>query len=112
MGINIAEIVRELLAKTKTSLLEIVTTDTPLVIEAVDGYIGNAETRFSDLLTHLAEGGDVKFLLERLKEEKDILTSEVLSFLVIGKGVAQNIINSIQDILLNAISEVLPQSNQ
>lgn len=108
MDINISEAVKDLLTKTKTALLEIVNTDTPLVLDAVNSYVGNAETRFSDLLSHLADGGDVKFLLDRLQEEKDILTSEVLSFIVIGKGVAQNVINSIQDILLSAIAAVLP----
>ena len=108
MNINISETVKELLSKTKTALLGMVTTEKPLVLDAVNSYIGNAEDRFSALLSNVAEGGDVKFLLERLKEEKDILESEVLSFVVIGKGVAQDIINSIQDIILGAVAAVLP----
>ncbi|HEY9340755.1 MAG TPA: hypothetical protein VIQ23_04190 [Hanamia sp.] len=109
--INIPDLVQKLLAQTKSALLEIVTTDTPLVIDAVDSYISNAETRMSSLLQNLSEGGDVKFLLDRLREEKDILRTEVLSFIVIGKGVAQNVINSVQDILLQAIASVLPPNN-
>ena len=103
--------VQDLLAQTKTALLEIVTVNTPQVIEAVDSYISNAESRMSSLLQNLAEGGDVKFLIDRLKEEKDILRTEVLSFITIGKVILQNVLNAIQDILLQAIAAVLPEQH-
>lgn len=105
---DIKTTVAELLSKTKNALLEIVNIDKPFIIEAVDTYIKNAEERFSSLLSNLSENGDISFLLARLKDEKDILESEVLSFLVIGKGAAQDIINSVQNIVLSAVAEVLP----
>lgn len=112
MDLNIPELVQKLLAETKTQLLKLATEavgEVPAVLEAVDSYIANAQSRMTSLLSNFAEGGDVKFLLDRLQEEKDILQSEVLSFIVIGKGIAQNIINSVQDILLRAIAQVLPK---
>ena len=106
---NIAGIVQDVLTETKTTLLSILTERTPQVVEAVDSYIANAQTRLTSLLSHLADGGDVRFLLDRLQEEKDILYSEILSFVVIGKGIAQDVINSVQNILLNAIGRALPE---
>lgn len=104
---NIQDIVKDLLTETKNVLLGIIDVEKPQVVEAVNSYIQNAEQRMVSLLENLAQNGDVKFLLERLAEEKDILFSEVLSFVVIGKSVAQEAINAIQDILLQAIGKSL-----
>lgn len=111
MDLNIPELVAKLLAETKDQLLKLAAEtvgEVPAVVEAVNSYIANAQSRMTSLLGYMAGGGDVKFLLDRLQEEKDILQSEVLSFIVISKGIAQNIINSVQDILLQFISQVLP----
>lgn len=108
MAINIPGLVKDLLAETKNALLNLVTNDAPQVIEAVDSYIANAEGRLTALMTSVAEGSTIDFLLARLSEEKDILESEVLSFVVIGKGIAENVINKVQDIIINAIADVLP----
>jgi hypothetical protein len=108
MAINIPRLVKDLLAETKNALLDLVTNDAPRVVEAVDSYIANAEGRLTALMTSVAEGSTIDFLLARLSEEKDILESEVLSFVVIGKGIAENVINKVQDIIINAIANVLP----
>lgn len=108
--IDIKSTVQQVLAQTEAALMSIVTNEIPEVTEAVNAYINNAKQRFTDLLSYMADGGDVKFLLDRLSDEKGILESEVLSFEVIGKQVAQTVINSIQDILIQAIRVVLPEA--
>lgn len=110
MNSTINDLVKTVLDETKTALLEVVTTDAPQILEAVNSYISNAQGRFADLLMYMARGGSAAFLLDRLSEEKDILHSEVLSFVVIGKSVAQNIVNHLQDILLRVVRVVLPSA--
>lgn len=109
--INIADVVKDLVEKSKNELLLIITDDVPAALDAVNTYVGNLEGRASALLTNLAETNDASFLVSRLKEEPAILESEVFSFIIIGKGIAQNIVNSIQNILLSAIKQVLPVGN-
>ncbi len=94
-------------------LLLIETDNQPKLESAVQDYVANGEERFQALLEYMADididnGGEkVKFLLDRLAEEKDILTQEVLSLFVIAKGAAQSALNNVQDILLQEVKTVL-----
>lgn len=109
--IDILAQVTKLLAEAKAKLLGLVVDNTPQVTEAITSYIANAEERFSDLLSAMASGSDTKFLLDHLELEKGILETEVLSFFTIGKQVVEDVLNSLQDILLTAVKDVLPQGS-
>jgi hypothetical protein len=98
---------KQTLDEIKASLLSYAGKKSPEVIQAVESYVQGAETRISDLVDYMADGGEVKFLLDRLAQEKDILLSEVLSFVVLAKGVASDAINNVQDIILQALKKVL-----
>lgn len=108
MDIDIKDLAAETLKKAKEALLEMLSKDAPQVIEAVDSYIANGQDRLINLLEKVSQDGDIKFMLDRLAEEKDILYSEVLSFVVIGKQIIQDALNKVQDILLTAIGQALP----
>lgn len=105
---DIQNLVLEVLNKTKRAILQLATDATPNLIKAVDAYIALAQQRFTSLMSYMANGGDTRFLLDRLAEEKDVLKSQILSFIVMGKGIAEHLINSVQDILLTAVGQVLP----
>lgn len=104
---DIKVLAQDVLNKTQVGLLKIAVDGSAEVIEAVNQYIGDAQERFANLFQHIAEGGDAKFFIERISEEKDILKSSILSFVVIGKGIAERVINSVQDIILDALAKVL-----
>ena len=88
-------------------LLLIQTDSQPKLQIAVTDFVNNAEERYRALLEYMAEGGDTKFLIDRLKEEKDIFEQEVLSLFTIAKGAAQSALNNVQDILLQEVRVVL-----
>ena len=111
MPVNILEQVTKLLTEAKLKLMDIVVDHTPEVTEAIKSYVANAEGRLSALLTAMASGSDTAFLLNHLQLEKGILESEILSFVVIGKQIVQDVLNSLQDILLTAVKDVLPQGS-
>lgn len=108
MDIDIEKSVNEVLNKAKNAFLKIVTEDLPQVLATVNQYIEKAQKRVAALLNFMANGGSVKFLLDRLADEKDVFKSQVLSLIVIAKGLAQTLVNAFQDILLTAVGKVLP----
>lgn len=107
--IDIKQVGIDVLDKTKIGLLEIAVGASKEVIEAINFYIGDAEERFANLFRHVAEGGDAKFFIEMMGREKNLLKSIMLSFVVITKGIAQTVVNSLYDILLDSITLVLTQ---
>lgn len=113
--IDIKSTVQKVLAAAESSLLSIVTGAEPKVLEAAKGYVSNAEGRVTELLSYIADPSEetakdkLAFLVARLKDEKAILESEFLSFVVMGKQVAQDAINSITTILVAAVGEILPK---
>lgn len=106
--------VQSVLNNSKVALLGIVGDAEPKVIAAVATYVGNLEGRATVLLEYMAAdtsedtSDKITFLIARLKDEKNILESEFLSFVVMGKQIAQDAINAITTILVTAIGEVLP----
>jgi len=113
MSINIAQVVSETTTAVEKELMLIITDTLPVAVEAGRNYINNLESRSVALLEIAADpsysGDKLAFCIKRWQDEKNILKSEVFSFIIIGEGVAQNIVNSIQNILINAVQTVLPQ---
>jgi hypothetical protein len=112
--INIPEVISNLVKSSENELKLIISGDIPLVVDAATKYLANLENRASALLNVVADkdfkGDKLAFVLARIKDEKTILETEVFSFIIIGQGVAQNIINSIQGIIIDAIQAILPQT--
>lgn len=114
--IDIKSTVLKVVGEAESSLLSIVTDAGAKAREAVKSYVVNLKDRATELLSYMADDtgetskDKLTFLLARLKDEKSILESEFLSFVVMGKQVAQDAINSITTILVNAVDEVLPQA--
>ena len=110
--INIPGAVTNLIAAVTAELKLIISDTLPLAVAAEAEYIANLEKRGTALLQTIADptfkGDKLAFCLARLKDEAPILQSEVFSFIVIGEGAAQNIINSIQNILIAAVQSILP----
>lgn len=100
--------IKKLLADIKDVLLAAVVVDTPVIVDAVTSYVSNAESRLTSLIENMYHGGSAKFLLDRLAEEKDIMLTQLLSFEVMGKQIAQTVINNAQNIILQAVNDVLP----
>lgn len=110
--INISEQVANLVTAV-TAELKIVIPDTiDEAVTAGEQYIANLEHRGAALLQVVAdpsfEGDKLSFVLARIKDEEPILETEVFSYIVIGAGAAQNVINSIQNILISAVQAILP----
>ena len=114
--INIEQVVKDLAKSAENELQLIVANDIPLVVNAANQYLANLATRSTALLKVVADpdfkGNKLAFVLARIKNEKTILETEVFSFIIIGAGVAQNIINGIQGIIIDAIQAILPNTQQ
>jgi hypothetical protein len=110
--INISDVVKNLIIAVTAELKLIISNTLPLAVAAEGKYLTNLETRGTALLQTIADptftGDKLAFCLARLKDEQPILESEVFSFIIIGEGAAQNIINSIQNILISAVQSILP----
>jgi hypothetical protein len=110
--IDIPTAVKNLISAVTAELKLIISGTLPDAVAAEEEYIANLEERGTALLQTIADptfqGDKLAFCLARLKDEKPILENEVFSFIVIGEGAAQNIINSIQNILISAIQSILP----
>lgn len=112
MPINISDAVKSLVTAVTAELKLIISDTLPQAVAAEGEYIASLEQRGTALLQTIADsafqGDKLAFCLARLKDEKPILESEVFSFIVIGEGAAQNVINSIQNILISAVQSILP----
>lgn len=110
--INIEQVVKDLVKSSENELKLILTDSIPLAINASKQYLANLTERGTALLKVVADkdfkGDKLAFVLARLKDEKTILEAEVFSFIIIGEGVAQNIINGIQNIIIDAIQAIIP----
>lgn len=107
---------QNLLGATKSAFMSLISDKTPLVLGAVDNYLVNLRTRGATLLDYVANDteDDLPTKLRRvasfMEDEKNILESELLSFLDIALGIAQTLINNVQNIVLTAIYQFLPKS--
>jgi len=114
--INIEQVVKDLVKSSENELKLIITNDLPVAVNASQQYLANLLERSTALLKVVADtefkGDKLAFVLARIKDEKAILETEVFSFIIIGEGVAQNIINGIQGIIIDAIQAILPESSK
>lgn len=109
---NINKVINDLVKSSENELKLIITNDLPVAVNASQQYLANLLERSTALLKVVADpdfkGDKLAFVLARLKDEKTILEAEVFSFIIIGEGVAQNIINGIQNIIIDAIQAIIP----
>lgn len=115
--INIADIkatVEQVVADSQAALISIAKDAEPKVIEATQAYLAGLKTRGVDVLNVVTdqsadkEPDKLAFLKARFKDEEKIFENELVSYEVIGLQVAQDIINTIQGILIKAVFSVLP----
>lgn len=112
--IDVKAAVEGVLSKSETALFGIIGDAEPKAREAVSVYLANLPGRATVLLEYMAadtgesQKDKLTFLLARLKDEKNILESEFISFVIMGKQIAQDIINAVTTILVTAVQEVLP----
>lgn len=99
--------IKTLKDKIIAELLLIQTENQPKLETAISDFVNNAEERYTALLEYMADHGEVKFLLDRLKDEKDIFEQEILTVFTIGKGAVQSALNNVQDILLQEVKTVI-----
>lgn len=116
--IDIKSIVLGVYNKAKDALIALIGSNTPAVMEALNSYLENLKERTTELLAYVVddsteEGRKEKlaFVIGMLKDEKAILESEGLSFLIIGGQALQDAINSVTIILIDAIGSVIPNEN-
>ena len=112
MSVNISDVVKNMVTAVGSELKLVVPETVAEASQAAAQYLTNLESRGTALLQVVAdpnfEGDKLAFVLARIKEEEPILETEVFSFIVIGEGAAQNIINSIQNILISTVQSILP----
>lgn len=114
-NINISEVVKNLVSAAEKEINLIIPPGIDSAIAAAEQYKSNLFERGTALLNVVADpdfkGDKLAFVVARLKDEKQILETEVFSFIIIGAGVAQNIVNGIQNIIISAIQAILPDEN-
>lgn len=98
---------QELYEKSKDFLLNLAAGKQEQLQETVNTFLPNAVERYSALVDHVVNTNDAKFLVARLKEEKEILRSEVLTIAIQSKVVAEEAVNGIQNIIIEFIEGVI-----
>lgn len=113
---DIQKVINDLVKSSENELKLIIADSIPAAVTASQQYLSNLVERSTALLKVVADnefqGDKLAFVLARIKDEKAILETEVFSFIIIGEGVAQNIINGIQGIIIDAIQAILPEASK
>lgn len=105
--------INQIIAEAKILLQQLYADDYPEVKEAAATYLEDSKQRLILLAQNrLSNEIDDKFMLERLKDEKDIFISELLSFSVIGKAIAQQAANTYIEFLTQKVTEALGKLQQ
>lgn len=104
MNFDINEVLSDMLTAIKLSVKE----DWPIVKETANDYFQGRKERF-DLLTSLRLTDQIsQFFFElRLKDEKDVLESELHSIAILSKVAAQNAANAAIDVISKAVKIAL-----
>lgn len=112
---QIEQTIDQVITDSENSVLSIAEGAEQGVIDASMTFIAGLKTRGADYLAVVADDSEegkkvdkLAFLKESLKIEEKIFENELIAYAVIGKQVAQDIINSISGILVKAILSVLP----
>ncbi len=101
MSFDINEVVANMVDTIKTTVAD----NWPLVKETANDFLQDRKSRL-ELLASLRLQSQIsdEFFLQRLQDEKDILTSELHSIAIITKAIAQKAANAAIDVLQNAVS--------
>ena len=104
MGFNINEVVANMIDAIKTNVAD----NWPLVKETANDFLQNRTSRL-ELLTSMRLQNQISqdFFLQRLQDEKEMLTSELHSVAIITKAIAQKAANAAIDVLQNAVSSFI-----
>ena len=104
MSFDINEVVANMVDTIKTTVAD----NWPLVKETANDFLQDRKSRL-ELLASLRLQSQIsdEFFLQRLQDEKDILTSELHSIAIITKAIAQKAANAAIDVLQNAVSSFI-----
>lgn len=104
MNFDINEVLSDMLSAIKLSVKE----DWPIVKETANDYLQSRKERL-DLLTSLRLTDQISqnFFELRLKDEKDILESELHSIAILSKVAAENAANAAIEVITKAIKVAL-----
>jgi len=101
-----------LLYKLLAAMTEAVGDKWSLVKNSAEFYLAKSKERLILLAKSRLDGEiDNAFVAERLKDEWKILESELLSFEVIGKSIAQEAINNAVDTFQKFVDALLPKKD-
>ena len=104
--------IKKILLNIYTDITMIAVGQIPAVQFAAVSYFKSAQQTLTDLATYFINGDiSKKFLEDRLLEEKDIFLTELLSFAVITKEVAQEVVNKVQKDFVSQLNALIPQNN-
>lgn len=111
----LTDTLNKVISDSEASILSIAAEGEQEVIQASTEFLNGLKTRGADYLRVIADDSQegktvdkLAFLKDSLLNEKAIFESETVTYSIIGKQVAQNIINSLIGILTTAILSVLP----
>lgn len=112
---EIKNTVDKLISDSKASVLSIAEGAEQNVIDASMTFIAGLETRGVDYVNVIVDESEegkkvdkLGFLKQSFGIEEKIFENELIAYAVIGKQVAQDIMNSISGILIKALLSVLP----
>lgn len=113
--VEIKQTIDQVITDSENSVLSIAEGAEQNVIDASMTFIDGLKTRGVDYINVITDDSEegkkvdkLAFLKESLKIEEKIFQNELIAYAVIGKQVAQDIINSLSGILVKAILSVLP----
>lgn len=109
---NLLDEIKPLIDKMKIGFQVAYTTNYPQIAAAGLSYVTNAEDRLTTLATARMNGDlTADEVMDKLSEEKGIFMSELESFEVIGASIAQEIINNAQQIIIDAVQDLISKAN-
>lgn len=114
MSVDILQVAKDTALAVKNELELLIPGTIQVAVDAGKTYLIDFEERTSTLLAVIIDQDDKRdklaYAIARWGDEKEILKAEVFSFIIIGEGVLQGAINSVQNILISAVQSVLPVS--
>lgn len=108
---NIKDEIQPFLDKIKAGLETAYATNYPQILNAGVSYVTNAKDRLTTAAEARMNGQlTAQELMDLLGEEKNIFMSELESFEVLGAGIAQEEINNAQQIVIDAVTDLISKS--
>ncbi|GEM_PF-4772121 len=102
--------IKSILAQMKGAMALLLPFHVAGIQQTVTDYLLSSETELSNLAAYRISG-DIsdKFLKDRLAEEGDIMLTQLLSFAVITKEIAQEAIDKAFGIFITNVTAAVPQ---